>query len=140
MEPRETTSLFDKNTVVISAYTRAQAISDGVLVDLTEWASERQMRPGFRCSVCVTQAVWGAIESIPDSLKGIADVRGRAHDVLWMGYVALRRGMAGDKQHVAYQLTLPCKGTRQRLVTLYIDCSGGDNGEPVVTIGFRDDF
>ena len=39
---------------VIFSYTRAQAIEDGVLIDLTEWAKET----GFRYPVACTTAVW----------------------------------------------------------------------------------
>ena len=57
---------------VISRYTRAQAIEDGQLVDLTEWASaEKGFHGGYSCSVAVTAAVWGAIKAIPESLVSI---------------------------------------------------------------------
>ena len=50
----------------ISIYTRAQAIEDGVLVDLTEWASaEKSFIGGFRIPVAVSAAVWAEIERKP---------------------------------------------------------------------------
>ena len=39
---------------VLSAYTRAQAIEDGILVDVSETAREA----GFRIPVAVTRTVW----------------------------------------------------------------------------------
>ena len=39
---------------VISVYTRAQAIEDGILVDVSETAREA----GFRIPVAVTRSVW----------------------------------------------------------------------------------
>lgn len=42
---------------VISVYTRAQALEDGVLVDLTDWAREA----GFKIPVAVTQGVWSVV-------------------------------------------------------------------------------
>ena len=75
----------------IHAYTRAQAIADGVLVDVTRQASPAEMHGGFTVPVAVTAALWSAIEAIPDSLAGIADARGRLHDVLWMASLAARR-------------------------------------------------
>lgn len=43
-----------ENAPVICRYTRTQAIEDGVLVDLTEWAAET----GFRIPVACTATVW----------------------------------------------------------------------------------
>jgi hypothetical protein len=40
----------------------------------------------------VTVAVWKEINAIPPRLEGVADVRGRAHDVLWMAAIAARGG------------------------------------------------
>ncbi len=75
----------------IHAYTRAEAIDDGVLVDVTRQASPAEMRGGFTVPVALTAALWSAIEAIPPSLQGIADARGRLHDVLWMASLAARR-------------------------------------------------
>jgi hypothetical protein len=43
----------------------------------------------------VTAAVWKSINAIPPRLEGIASVRGRAHDVLWMAAMAALE--AGDR-------------------------------------------
>lgn len=129
--------IFTENDVIHS-YTRAQAIEDGVLVDLTEWASNRQMRGGFTCPVAVTGALWGAIEAIPESMKGTQDVRGRAHDVLWLGRLA--GAMRSERTDAYYTLRLPRRGTRQKNARLRVSVGGGDAGEPVVTIGFPEDF
>ncbi len=122
---------------IISSYSRKQAIEDGVLVDLTEWASaEKGFHGGFNIPVAVTSALWNAIEAIPKSLTGIADVRGRAHDVLWMASLAARRGGSD----VMFKVILPHRGTRKRNVILRANCGPGDFGEPVVTIGFPENF
>lgn len=71
-------------------YTRAEAIADGVLVDVTQ-AATAGMLGGFAVPVAITAALHHAIQAIPPALEGIADVRGRLHDVLWMANVALRR-------------------------------------------------
>jgi hypothetical protein len=124
---------------VISAYTRAQAIEDGTLVDVTKEASTEEMMGGFRIPVAVTAAVWATIEAIPPSLQGIADVRGRLHDVLWMAACAARRASDGQSR-VGYTVILPSKGTRTRNRVLAVDIGPGDAGEPVVTIGYPEDF
>ena len=73
-------SLFE-DAPVIFKYTRAQAIEDGVLVDLTEWAKET----GFRIPVACTAAVWHGYIVPPKSTKELGQSeRGRTHDLLWM--------------------------------------------------------
>jgi hypothetical protein len=122
---------------LIYSYTRAQAIEDGDLVDVTEWASaEKGFMGGFTIPVALTRALWAAIEAIPPSLEGIADVRGRAHDVLWMASLAARRGGSD----IYFKVILPQRGTRKRNVILRGNCGPGDDGEPVITLGFPQDF
>lgn len=122
---------------VISTYTREQAIEDGVLVDLTEWASaEKGFLGGFTCPVAVTAALWGAIEAIPASLKGIADVRGRAHDVLWMASLAVRAMQKRGVEDACYKVILPRTGTRKRNTILRI----AFNKYEGFTVGFPEDF
>ena len=123
----------------ISVYTRAQALEDGELVDVTEWASaDKGFIGGFTVPVALTRSLWGAIESIPASLKGCADVRGRAHDVLWMGSLAARRASGEGLRY--FKLTLPTCGSRKRVVVLAIHSGPGDEGEYVITLGFPEDF
>ena len=58
---------------VIFAYTRAQAIEDGILVDVSETAREA----GFRIPVAVTRTVWDRIVALPEGYLGFQDERGR---------------------------------------------------------------
>lgn len=121
---------------VISTYSRSEALADGVLVDVTRQASTAEMMGGFVVPVAVTSALWAAIEAIPERLDGIADVRGRLHDVLWMARLAARRGGSS----VGYRVILPYRGSRKQIQALRADIGPGDDGEPVVTIGFPNDF
>ena len=124
---------------LISSYTREQALEDGELVDVSEWAGRgpEGMMGGFKVPVALTRSVFGTIEAIPASLEGVADVRGRAHDVLWMASLAARRSQGPDAH---FKVILPSKGTRKRNVVLRVNICPGDDGEPVVTIGFPEDF
>src|SRR5512135_2686634 len=63
--------------VLIFSYTRAQAITDGVLVDVSELAKEA----GFRFPVAVTAGVWAECVAVPDGVTG-QDETGRLWDVL----------------------------------------------------------
>ena len=62
---------------VLSAYTRAQAIEDGFLVDVSETACEA----GFTIPVAVTRAVWDRLIALPEGYRGFQDERGRLWDV-----------------------------------------------------------
>jgi len=118
----------------IHAYTRAEAIADGVLVDVSREASPAEMRSGFTVPVALTAALWSAIEAIPPSLQGIADVRGRLHDVLWLARVAAHR------RATTFAVHLPFAGTRKRTQFLRLDIGPDDDGSPCVTIGFPEDL
>ena len=75
---------------VIFAYTRAQAIEDGILVDVSETAREA----GFKIPVAVTRTVWDRIIALPEGYRGFQDERGRLWDVLWMArHYALHRDL-----------------------------------------------
>ena len=111
----------------IYSYTRAQALEDGVLVDVSEMAREA----GWACPVAVTAAVWALIEDIPPS-KRYQDVQGRLWDVLWMGrfkaYLIRRSGVT------QYYYRLILYSGRRKYQVLKVVCGPGDDGELVVTI------
>ena len=114
---------------VIYRYTRQQALEDGVLVDMSAWAKET----GFTIPVACTAAVWNQYIVPPEGTKELGQSeRGRAHDVLWMLYVAIKRSQGGD--HVMYTLTFLHAPNRQETVELKSICGPGDDGEPVLTI------
>lgn len=114
----------------IFCYSRQQAIEDGVLVDLTEWAGPQGMMGGFTVPVAVTASIWNEIEDIPDSLPW-QDTRGRAHDVLYMARIAAAR--AKDTDRTLFQVLLDTtEGAAEKTYLLVI--GPGDEGEPVVTI------
>lgn len=117
-------SLWDGATV-IHTYTRAQALEDGFLVDVTGTAREA----GFIWPVAVTRAVWTLIEEIPASQRH-QSVAGRLWDVLWMASRAVKS--AGNTDTVSYRLIM--HHGRRIYVTLKACVSGGDDGEPVITI------
>ena len=118
---------------VIYAYTRAQALADGVLVDVSQTAREA----GFRYPVALTSAVWALIEDIPTSLQGVEDTRGRLWDVLWMARLAARRG--GEQILYSLILNRVVAGHRRRHLTLKMLCGPGDDAEPVITILLPDE-
>jgi hypothetical protein len=112
-----------------------------MLVDVTEWASAQTgFHGGFTVPVALTHALWTAVEAIPERLAGVADVRGRAHDVLWMASLAARGAARRGVSASEFLVILPRRGERRRNVALRIEIGPGDAGEPVVTIGLPSDF
>jgi hypothetical protein len=77
--------MMNDNDQIISRYTRAQAIEDGVLVDVTQQAKET----GLLLPTVITDHLHNVLECIPKESQG-QDYRGRLHDVLWMAYLKLR--------------------------------------------------
>lgn len=124
-------SMMDLFGPVIYAYTRAQAIEDGLLVDVSETAREA----GFRWPVALTRAVWDMVEQIPESKRGLQDEAGRLWDVLWMASLAARNAQPGQER-VLYQLLMDRQGTRKRLLQLAIQIGGAapDDPQPCITI------
>jgi uncharacterized protein DUF6573 len=120
--------------VVIHTYTRAQAIADGVLVDITSMAQEA----GWRWPVAITRNAWDRCVSWPTT-DGLQDENGRLWDVVWMARGAVRRardGAAGRRlPFTVHVVPLDHGGNlAPRPETLYVDAGSGDNGEPVITI------
>ena len=132
-----TDSLTDIFGEVISSYSRAQAIADGILVDVSETAREA----GFVFPVAMTRAAWSdCVEwSEADSLRQIyQDESGRLWDVLWMASRAARHG-GEEIRFQLYRVARGGRGTRPRLVTLKPLCGPGDDVEPVITLMLPDE-
>ena len=122
----------------IHAYTRAEAIEDGALVDVSATAREA----GFTVPVALTAALWHDVNDIPEHLGSIADAKGRLWDVLWMGRHAARTSR-GDAAEIVYKLHMPVGeqpdpdgGPIDDLFAYRVKMvSGpGDGGEHVITL------
>jgi len=118
---------------VIFSYTRAQAIEDRTLVDVTQVAQEA----GFRFPTAITAALWSDIETIPAS-HSYQEIHGRLWDVLFMAAGNARRNK--ETSRFAYELILHREGVENDTISLICDIGSGDDAEPVVTIGYQEDF
>ena len=124
-----TTQLEEYFGEVISTYTRAQAITDGVLIDVTQYAKEF----GYRYPVAVTKAVWeGCVSWDNNNEQAYQDESGRLYDILWMASIAARR--TKGSQSLFDVARIPNGKSEPSIVTLKSICSPGDTEEPVVTI------
>ncbi|APW63519.1 DUF6573 family protein [Paludisphaera borealis] len=113
---------------LIHSYTRAQAIEDGTLVDVSVRAKEA----GFKIPVALTRAVWSRYVEIPAGVD-CQDEAGRLWDVLWMLHVAIgQTGLGQDT--LSYQLYVRNDNQKPRLVNLKATCGPGDDAAPVLTI------
>ncbi len=134
---RSTESFFGD---VISTYTRAQAIEDGVLIDAGNIAQEA----GFQWPVAVTSAAWAdcVAWSEDDSDKQVhQDESGRLWDVLFMASHAVRtRSGSGDRLlFQLYRVPRDGRSTQAELTTLKLIVGLGDQGEPVITVLLPDE-
>ena len=123
---------------VIYIYTRAQAIADGVLVDVGEMGREA----GFVHPVALTDTVFNRYVKVPDGVA-CQDEKGRLWDILWMLHVAIKRGANskdGDGQNpLLYSLLVRNDNGSAKLVQLKALCGPGDDAEPVITIMMPDE-
>ena len=113
---------------VIDSYSRAEAIEDGVLVDVSTVAAEA----GIRYPVAVTRELRDTyIVPDPRSVRLGQSESGRLWDILWMYRMAVPRS-SGDTLY--FRLYFIMKERQKRLVTLKAVCGPGDTPEPVITI------
>jgi hypothetical protein len=132
----------------IHRYTRAQAIADGVLVDLTT-AIDHQgqllcQQAGFKIPVAITRAAWaktieagGTWKTTGDGetleLKGGQSLTGRLWDVLHLLRMAC--GQAKENDQVHFEVSVDVNGDgRHETVRLWALCGPGDDAGPVMTV------
>lgn len=123
---------------VIYIYTRAQAIADGVLVDVSEMGREA----GFVHPVALTRTVFDRYVKVPDGVT-CQDEKGRLWDILWMLHVAIRRSTDGGERDgenpLLFSLYVRNDNDSARLVQLKAVCGPGADLEPVITIMMPDE-
>jgi len=128
MKESKQNNLFE-DTDIISVYTRAQAIDDGVLIDVSEIAREA----GFKFPVAITCQLWAEVIEPDQASKAIGqDVNGRLWDILMVLRVAIRSAVNTDT--VYFNPIFVFNGGKPRAKQLKAVCSPGDNLEPVITI------
>ena len=120
---------------VVYAYTRANAVADGLQVEVTKTAQEA----GIRFPVFLTRAVYDAYVTVPEGVTG-QDEAGRLWDVVWMTRFAIIRSKPGhDRLPVA--LYVRNDNTKASLVRLVAVCGplDIDDPQPAITIMLPDE-
>jgi hypothetical protein len=135
------TADFWSDAEVIHAYTREQAICDGVLVPLDEDGITREA--GFMVPVAMTSTLWHLVEPNEREAGWGQSTEGRLWDVLNMARV-YRRGIGPDGGTWYFPTIFLVKrpehaNGRRVSKTFHLKAvlGGGDDGEPVVTLMFR---
>ncbi|MBI3552604.1 MAG: hypothetical protein HY077_08790 [Elusimicrobia bacterium] len=118
---------------VIHSYSRREALEDGVLVDVSEFAREA----GFKWPLAVTRAVWEILEPSEELRKEGQSWKGRAWDMFTVLRHAIRRASATDEVHFS-PLFIREPGRLPQAVELWATVGPGDDGvSPVMTILLR---
>jgi hypothetical protein len=132
-------------TELISVYSRAQAIEDGVLVDCTDDPfDELNRNAGLVFDVALTHAAFERYVKVPERFQGTQDLKGRYWDIIWMFRCAASRQKLDGNELMFEFLCLPngednegdekpAAGGVYRQVQLKAVASPGDRGEPCLT-------
>ncbi len=119
---------------LISRYTRAEGIADGILVDVSETAREA----GFTVPVALTSAVSALIEPTEQEQGYGQDAAGRLWDLLWMCRDAIRRASTPSTGELPFQVLVQVRGRAHKngltKLRFKVHSGPGDEGEHVLTI------
>ncbi len=116
---------------VIHSYTRAQAIEDGVLVDVSQ--SDAHRDASFVFPVAMTRTAWDKYVEVPDGVE-CQDEMGRLWDILWMLKCAIKSGPCGSIIRFGVHVRNDNRDRTPSLRQLKAVCGPGDDTEPVITI------
>ncbi|WP_255596435.1 DUF6573 family protein [Cellulomonas sp. C5510] len=114
----------------IHVYTRAQAIADGVLHDVTTDATEA----GFRHPAALTAAAWADAVEWSTEHGALQDEAGRLWDVLTMARVYAHRARTDRVPFRVLRVPNRPRASRPQYTDLVLHVGPGDHGEPVLTI------
>jgi len=116
---------------VIYSYTRAQALADGVLIDVTAQAKSL----GFRVPVAVTDHLYnGYVTAVPPGLESEGQsTTGRLHDLLMLAMIAARISKGTDR--VTFKVDFLMNPNRKETIEVIAHIGPGDDGViPVLTL------
>ena len=121
---------------VIYSYTRAQAVADGVQVEVTKTAAEA----GIKFPVFLTRTVFDAYVAIPPGVTG-QDEAGRLWDIVWMLRFAILRSRPGTDRIPVALYVRQSDTERPRLIKLIATCGplDIDDPQPAITVMMPDE-
>jgi hypothetical protein len=115
---------------VICSYSRADALADGTLVDVSEVARAAK----FTVPVAMTTTVWTRCVEVPDGVRNLSQPV-RLWNLLAEAHYAIRASWS-RVDRISFELVVARpEGGIERVEILAL-CHGDDNGEPVLTLLF----
>jgi hypothetical protein len=125
--------------ILIDAYSRQQAVEDGVLVDMDtadfgngETGNTLRKQAGIKLPIAFTSTLFARINPNKEQIKNGQSLLGRYWDVL-----NVFRFMS--KAHKETDQFIFTVSVSRRNVQVKVVVSGGDDGEPVLTFMFPDE-
>ena len=120
---------------VIYSYTRAQAVADGVQVEVTKTAQEA----GIKFPMFLTRAVFDKNVAVPEGVTG-QDEAGRLFDLVWMTRFTILRNR-GHTDRLPVALYVRNDNRAAKLVKLIATCSALDidDPQPAITVMMPDE-
>lgn len=115
---------------IISTYTRANAIEDGTLIDITANFPDISHQL-YKYPVVCTAAVWAVVEAAVANKRYCNDYQGVIWDLLWMSQRGVVKKL--DESQQIFRVIITGAGSKT-YHDFKIVCHGGDQGEPVLTI------
>jgi hypothetical protein len=118
---------------LIHRYSRADALRDGVLIDVSAMAREA----GIRWPVALTRAAWERCVSVPPGVV-CQDEAARLWDVVYLLRCAIGRS-SGAGVRFGVHVRNDNRDRTPPLVRLKAVSGPGDDGEPVITVMLPDE-
>ena len=121
---------------VVYSYSRAQAVADGVQVEVTKTAQEA----GIRFPVFLTRTVFDAYVAVPPDVTG-QDEAGRLWDIVWMTRFGILRAKPGADRIPVALYVRNADNRPSRLVKLIAQCGplDIDDPSPAITVMLPDE-
>ena len=114
---------------VIHTYSRKEAISDGVLVDLSINFPEAGRL--FKHPVACTSAVWALVEAAAENTRLHNTAAGIVWDLLYMSINGVTQRIS-DSEHL-FCVAIPGAGPHRNYI-LKANCGPSDDASPCITI------
>jgi hypothetical protein len=121
---------------VIFAYTRSQAVADGVQVEVTKTATEA----GISFPVFLTRGVFDSFVTVPPGVSG-QDEAGRLWDIVWMLRFAILKARPGVQRIPVVLYVRQSDTQRPQLIKLIATCGplDVDDPQPAITVMLPDE-
>jgi hypothetical protein len=121
---------------IIYAYTRSQAVADGVQVEVTKTAAEA----GITFPVFITRGVFDSFVAVPSGVTG-QDESGRLWDIVWMLRFAILKARPGVQRIPVALYVRQSDTQRPQLIKLIATCGplDLDDPQPAITVMLPDE-